>query len=200
MRSGLAPSGAIPDRFPGGMKETGPLTAPVVPGIVRGLEEFHRRFGSLPWRTLFDDAIDLADQGHPVSKVLTEQIPAHYRDLAADPGCAALYLPNGRALACGETLGNPRWREHCNVSPIWGTTASISRRYCRELNRRSFRGAWRAISEAITLRATVRCGSSLRRTESAGIVSLSCRRILTASCCSCSSTDAAALDSRVLGM
>jgi gamma-glutamyltranspeptidase/glutathione hydrolase len=104
--SGVAPSAAVPARFPDGMKETGPL-APVVPGIVRGWEELHRRFGALPWQSLFEDAIQLADAGHPVSKVLVERIPEHRRDLAADPGCAALYLPNGKGLTYGETLRQP---------------------------------------------------------------------------------------------
>lgn len=104
--SGVAPMGAVPDRFPGGMKETGAL-APVVPGIVRGWQELHRRFGSLSWGTLFDDAIDLAERGHPVSKILTERIPEHRGDLAADPGCAALYLPGGKALTYGETFRQP---------------------------------------------------------------------------------------------
>jgi gamma-glutamyltranspeptidase len=104
--SGVAPSAATPDRFPDGMKEIGAL-APVVPGIVRGWEELHRRFGSLRWSELFDDAIGLAEQGHPVSKVLTAQIPAHRGDLAADRGCAALYLPDGKALSSGDTLRQP---------------------------------------------------------------------------------------------
>ena len=34
-----------------------------VPGIVAGLEEAHRRFGSVPWAQLVEPAIDLAARG-----------------------------------------------------------------------------------------------------------------------------------------
>src|SRR5262249_51628217 len=89
--SGVAPALATPAGFPDGMKTRGPLAA-VVPGLVRGWDAMHRRFGRLPWRNLFDRAIALAE-GHPVSKVLAERLPESCEALAADPGCAALYLP-----------------------------------------------------------------------------------------------------------
>jgi gamma-glutamyltranspeptidase/glutathione hydrolase len=100
--SGVAPALATPERFPDGMKTRGPL-APVVPGLVRAWEVMHRRFGRLPWKRLFDRAIELAD-GHPVSKVLAERLPENRDALAADPGCAALYLPRGRPLQVGDML------------------------------------------------------------------------------------------------
>ncbi|HEY6259161.1 MAG TPA: gamma-glutamyltransferase family protein [Xanthobacteraceae bacterium] len=100
--SGVAPALAVPERFPNGMQTRGPL-APVVPGLVRAWEVMHRRFGHLPWKRLFDPAIELAD-GHPVSKVLAERLPENSEALAADPGCAALYLPQGRPLRVGDVL------------------------------------------------------------------------------------------------
>src|SRR5258708_35271332 len=96
---------AAPERFPDGMKTRGPL-APVVPGLVRAWDVMHARFGRLPWKDLFDPAIELA-QGHPVSKVLSERLPENRDALAADPGCAALYLPQGRPIAIGEVLRQP---------------------------------------------------------------------------------------------
>jgi len=104
--SGVAPAAVTPESFASGMKEIGAL-APVVPGIARGWEALHRRFGRLSWRELFDDAIDLADRGHPVSKILVERIPEHRDDLTKDPGCAALYLPEGKPLTYGQTLRQP---------------------------------------------------------------------------------------------
>src|ERR1700675_2967882 len=103
--SGVAPAMAVPDRFPDGMKTRGPL-APVVPGLVRAWDVMHRRFGRLPWNGLFDSAIELAE-GHAVSKVLAERLPENRDALAADPGCAALYLPQGRPIAIGEVLRQP---------------------------------------------------------------------------------------------
>ena len=103
--SGVAPALATPARFPDGMKTRGPL-APVVPGLVRAWEVMHRRFGRLKWESLFDPAIELA-QAHPVSKVLAERLPENGAALAADPGCAALYLPQGRPLRPGDMLCQP---------------------------------------------------------------------------------------------
>ncbi len=103
--SGVAPALAAPEVFPEGMKSRGPL-AGVVPGLVRAWDVMHRRFGRLPWKDLFGRAIELA-HGHPVSKVLAERLPENRDALAADPGCAALYLPQGRAVAIGEILRQP---------------------------------------------------------------------------------------------
>jgi gamma-glutamyltranspeptidase/glutathione hydrolase len=103
--SGTAPAKATPERFSDGMLLRGPL-APVVPGLVRGWEALHRRYGKLPWADLFDEAIVVAE-AHPVSHGLATWIAAGRDKLAADPGCAALYLPNGRPIATGETLRQP---------------------------------------------------------------------------------------------
>jgi gamma-glutamyltranspeptidase/glutathione hydrolase len=103
--SGMAPQGATPERFAEGMKAQGPL-APVVPGLVRAWEAMHRRFGRLPWKELFADAIELAE-GHPISAVLAARIAESRKALAADPGCAALYLPDGKPIGAGETLRQP---------------------------------------------------------------------------------------------
>ena len=65
-----------------------------------------RRFGRLPWKDLFDSAIELAE-GHVVSKVLAERLPENRDGLAADPGCAALYLPQGRPVEIGAVLRQP---------------------------------------------------------------------------------------------
>ncbi|HEX2512188.1 MAG TPA: gamma-glutamyltransferase family protein [Xanthobacteraceae bacterium] len=103
--SGTAPAGATAERFPDGMQLYGPL-APVVPGLVRGWEAMHRRYGTLPWADLFDEAISTAE-AHPVSHVLANWISAGRDKLAADPGCAALYLPDGRPISVGDTLRQP---------------------------------------------------------------------------------------------
>jgi gamma-glutamyltranspeptidase/glutathione hydrolase len=103
--SGVAPQGATPERFPGGMKIHGPL-APVVPGLVRAWDVMHRRYGVLPWQGLFDDAIALAE-GYPVSHSLAERFSSSLDRIKADPGCAAVYMPGGRAIAIGDMLRQP---------------------------------------------------------------------------------------------
>ena len=103
--SGIAPARAVPERFPGGIDVHGPA-APLVPGLVGSWEAIHRRFGRLRWQGLFDDAIDLAER-HVVSQVLTKQAASLRAELAADAGCAALYLPEGRPIGIGTTLCQP---------------------------------------------------------------------------------------------
>jgi gamma-glutamyltranspeptidase len=104
--SGVAPATATPEAFRDGMKIRGPL-APVVPGLARAWEAMHLRYGRLAWRELFEDSLDLAENGHPVSHVLADRIPDDRALLAADPGCAALYLPNGRPVAEGDLFRQP---------------------------------------------------------------------------------------------
>jgi gamma-glutamyltranspeptidase/glutathione hydrolase len=103
--SGVAPQAVTEEHFAEGMKAQGPL-APVVPGLVRAWDAIHRRFGQLAWKELFDEAIALAE-GHTVSAVLAARILDNRKALAADPGCAALYLPGGRPITAGETLRQP---------------------------------------------------------------------------------------------
>ena len=103
--SGVAPQAATLEPFADGMKAQGPL-APVVPGLVRAWEAMHRRFGHMAWKDLFADAIALAE-GYPVSAVLAARIQDNRKALAADPGCAELYLPGDRPIVAGETLRQP---------------------------------------------------------------------------------------------
>jgi gamma-glutamyltranspeptidase len=103
--SGVAPALAGPEAFPDGMKIHGAL-APVVPGLVRAWDVMHRRFGRRPWKELLEPAIAIAD-GYPVSHVLATRIPSSLKQLTADPGCAALYVPAGRPVAVGDVLRQP---------------------------------------------------------------------------------------------
>jgi gamma-glutamyltranspeptidase/glutathione hydrolase len=50
-----------------------------VPGTVALLDLVHRRHGRLPWPRLFDDAIELAKRGFPISPRLHSEIAAHTR-------------------------------------------------------------------------------------------------------------------------
>src|ERR1700722_1151550 len=49
------------------------------PGALRMLELMHRRFGRLPWSTLFQTAIEAADNGFAVSPYLARSIAAANR-------------------------------------------------------------------------------------------------------------------------
>jgi len=77
-----------------------------VPGMLRAAQRLHQKFGRLPWPTLFQPAIDLAEQGFPLSPYLARSLAA-----AAASGFAApdwLRDDNGRPLASGAMVRNAR--------------------------------------------------------------------------------------------
>jgi gamma-glutamyltranspeptidase/glutathione hydrolase len=57
-----APAKATPTMFSLGERERGHKVVGV-PGTLRGLELAHRRFGKLPWKSLVEPAVQLAEQG-----------------------------------------------------------------------------------------------------------------------------------------
>jgi len=107
--SGQAPAGATAEFFKDGMVARGPL-AFSIPGIVRGWEEIHRRHGRLPWRDLFADAIEHAE-AHPLSRILAAGMTLYHDDVAADPGCSAIYMPGGVPMKAGEIVRQPALAE-----------------------------------------------------------------------------------------
>ena len=78
-----------------------------VPGTVRMLEMAHRQHGRLPWATLFEPAITLAQGGFKVSARLNSLLTTEIH-LKKDPVAAAyFYNADGSPLATGTTLRNP---------------------------------------------------------------------------------------------
>jgi gamma-glutamyltranspeptidase/glutathione hydrolase len=79
--------------------------ASALPGTVAGLHEAWRRFGTMPWADLVQPAIDLAENGLPVSTDLNFALNEAGRLLAATPSTAAIYLrPDGYAWQPGQRL------------------------------------------------------------------------------------------------
>lgn len=78
-----------------------------VPGAVRMLELAHKTHGKLPWATLFEPAIQLAEQGFKVSPRL-HALLSHEKHLARDPVARAyFYDASGAPWPVGHTLKNP---------------------------------------------------------------------------------------------
>jgi gamma-glutamyltranspeptidase/glutathione hydrolase len=78
-----------------------------VPGTLRMLELAHREHGRLPWRTLFQPAITLAEDGFAVSSRLAAEI-ADDPVLAEQPTTRAYFFnTDGSSLAVGALLKNP---------------------------------------------------------------------------------------------
>lgn len=108
-----APAAAQPDRFLDA--EGKPLSyfdavvggrSVGVPGTMRMLELAHRQHGTLPWGSLFEEAIRLAEDGFPVPPRLARAL-AREKHLTQDAARAYFYKPDGTPWKQGESLRNP---------------------------------------------------------------------------------------------
>jgi gamma-glutamyltranspeptidase/glutathione hydrolase len=75
------------------MKGTG--RAVLVPGVVRGLEDLHRRFGKLPWDALWTPAIHFARVGFPMYDMYWRNLFRRKDVLGSRPGGREAYFPSG---------------------------------------------------------------------------------------------------------
>ncbi|TMH68233.1 MAG: gamma-glutamyltransferase family protein [Betaproteobacteria bacterium] len=111
-----APARAKPGRFLG--TDGKPLDWPAavisgksvgVPGLLRLLELAHRRHGKLPWASLFEPAIRLAENGFPISPRLSALIAAD-RFLPLDASARRyFYMADGKPKPAGTLLRNPEF-------------------------------------------------------------------------------------------
>lgn len=63
-----------------------------VPGLVAGLDEAQRRWGSMTWTELAEPAAALAESGIIIDKTMRSLYRSHVKDLQADGEAADLYL------------------------------------------------------------------------------------------------------------
>ncbi|HEY8610479.1 MAG TPA: gamma-glutamyltransferase, partial [Roseomonas sp.] len=97
-----------------------------VPGTVAMLEMAHRRHGRLPWDSLWQRAIELAEEGFPVSVRLAEAIAADSARLARHPATRDYFLRGGdRPLAPPEHLRNPALAETFRLIAQQGAAALL---------------------------------------------------------------------------
>ncbi|WNC70397.1 gamma-glutamyltransferase [Thalassotalea nanhaiensis] len=79
-----------------------------VPGVLKALEDAHKKHGSLPWSVLFDDAIMLAEQGFVVSPRMAKLVSMAFNPgIKKLPAASNYFFPNGQAVAAGTLLKNP---------------------------------------------------------------------------------------------
>ena len=78
------------------------------PGTPRLMEEAHRRWGTANWGGLFEEAIELADEGFAVSPRLASLVEEEMEEgrLQTDPTAAEYFYPGGTPVAAGDTLTN----------------------------------------------------------------------------------------------
>ena len=73
-----------------------------VPGEVAGLHLLWESHGTLPWHTLIEPSIELAELGFTVSKYLESSLNSSAEDILADQGLREVFAPNGTLLRTGD--------------------------------------------------------------------------------------------------
>jgi gamma-glutamyltranspeptidase/glutathione hydrolase len=117
----------------------GPLSVGV-PGTVAGLWMAHQRLGSLPWKTLVQPAVDLAEQGFPSTWAMQGFLRWLRENAEAYPSTAEVFLkPGGALYEPGELWKQPdlaatlkRIRDRGRDGFYEGKTAELIADYMRE--------------------------------------------------------------------
>jgi gamma-glutamyltranspeptidase/glutathione hydrolase len=104
--TGPAPSAATPERYAGGIPRIGPLSVSV-PGTVGGLDAMHRRFGRLPWRDLFAEAIAYARDGFGATRAYSHFAGEYRQTLLVDARSTETFLTGGSPPLLGTAIVQP---------------------------------------------------------------------------------------------
>ncbi|XP_019362418.1 PREDICTED: gamma-glutamyltransferase 5 [Gavialis gangeticus] len=80
-----------------------------IPGELRGYEEAHRRYGRLPWKSLFDPTIELLQHGIIIPPVLSMFLnhPILQKKSKESSICSQLFCKDGKFPKAGETFHWP---------------------------------------------------------------------------------------------
>ena len=78
-----------------------------VPGVLKALHMAHRQHGKLPWSSLFEHAIKLADKGFEVSPRMAKQLAGGMNPgVLKLPGAKDYFSPGGKVLKAGDLRTN----------------------------------------------------------------------------------------------
>ena len=103
--SGVAPAAWNPAYFRRKHGQAMPVRgwdSVTTPGAVAGWVALSQRFGKLPFADLFEPAIELAERGHGVGRIVADKWARQVPLLKDLPGFAAAFMPRGRAPEPGE--------------------------------------------------------------------------------------------------
>lgn len=79
-----------------------------VPGVLHAMKTVHEKYGKLSWDSLFEDAIDLAENGFIVSPRLAKLVGMRFNPgITKIPSTYNYFFPGGKAIKAGDTLKNP---------------------------------------------------------------------------------------------
>ena len=94
-----------------------------VPGVVQMLELAHRQNGHLPWANLFQSAIELADNGFPISPRLNKLITRDQYLKKQKSAKQYFYHADGTARRIGEIRRNPEYADALRTIAVGGADA-----------------------------------------------------------------------------
>ncbi len=85
----------------------GPLAALTAPGVVDGWRLAHERYGKLPWKELFTDAIEYAKNGMAITRSLADWLVTDESILKQNADMTRIFLPQQKPQREGELLKQP---------------------------------------------------------------------------------------------
>jgi gamma-glutamyltranspeptidase/glutathione hydrolase len=106
--TGYAPQAATIDFYKskGGIPDEGPLSI-AVPGAVAGAAYAVKTYGTRSLADVLAPAIEIADDGFPVSEALASTIESSRSKLAKFPPSTKIYFKDGKPLVMGDIIRNP---------------------------------------------------------------------------------------------
>ena len=79
-----------------------------VPGAVAGWSALHKRFGNLEFQMLFEDAINYAEKGFPLSELIAYYIKRSSEVFKSYENFEEIWMPKGNTPEKGEIFKNPK--------------------------------------------------------------------------------------------
>ena len=79
-----------------------------VPGAVAGWSALHKRFGNLEFQMLFEDAINYAEKGFPLSELIAYYIKRSSEVFKSYENFEEIWMPKGNTPKKGEIFKNPK--------------------------------------------------------------------------------------------
>src|SRR6266576_5879570 len=89
----------------GGMPDDGPLSISV-PGAVGGAALAVQKYGTKPFAEVLAPAIEIAEQGFPITAALAQGLTGSREKLAKFPSTTKIWFKDGKPLAMGDILVN----------------------------------------------------------------------------------------------
>jgi len=96
------------------------------PGVVAMMWKMHQRYGKLPWKDLFQPAIEIADQGFPVSERLSSLLREMGPNSFTEAARHYFFDETGQARPEGYVLKNPAFAETLRAIAQEGPNAFYS--------------------------------------------------------------------------